>query len=143
MKILVTGVAGFIGFHTAKKLLAEHEVTGIDNINNYYDQSLKLRRLKELENFDTKKNFKFFETDISEKDTLSKIFSENFDCVIHLAAQAGVRYSIENPYAYNKSNVTGFLNILENAKIKKIKHLIFASSSSVYGSNIKQPFWKI
>ena len=140
MKILVTGVAGFIGFHTAKKLLVEHEITGIDNINDYYDQSLKLSRLKELENFDTKKNFKFIQTDISEKDPLGKIFSENFDCVIHLAAQAGVRYSIENPYAYNQSNITGFLNILENTKIKKIKHLIFASSSSVYGSNIKQPF---
>lgn len=139
MKILVTGAAGFIGFHTSKFLCARgDEVVGADNINNYYDVSLKKARLQQLEPF---VNFRFIKLDISNRDQMSDLFRiEKFDCVIHLAAQAGVRYSIENPHAYADSNLVGFLNILEGCRHSHVKHLVYASSSSVYGANETIPF---
>ena len=141
MKILVTGVAGFIGFHLCKKLLEEkHTILGIDNINNYYDVKLKKDRLKILLR---KKNFKFKKLDISDNNFAKKIYSiaKNFKVIIHLAAQAGVRYSITHPYKYIESNVKAQISILELAKkIKSFEHLIYASSSSVYGTNKKIPF---
>ena len=141
MKILITGVAGFIGFHLCKKLLEErHDVLGIDNINNYYDVKLKKNRLKILLG---KKNFKFKKIDISDTNFVRKIYpiAKNFRIIIHLAAQAGVRYSITHPYKYIESNVKAQISILELAKkIKSFEHLIYASSSSVYGSNKKTPF---
>jgi len=148
MKVLVTGIAGFIGFYTAKKCVdLGYDVVGIDNLNNYYQVSLKEDRLKELglSTQDSKStkydNLKFRKIDISDSLTMNQLFdSENFDYVIHLAAQAGVRYSIENPQAYIKSNAEGFLNILEGCRHNKIKHLIYASSSSVYGHNKSVPF---
>ena len=138
-RILVTGAAGFIGFHLCKSLLElNHEVVGIDNLNDYYDVNLKLERLKQIEG---NKNFKFFKTDIKERDSIAEIFSgQRFDAVVNLAAQAGVRYSIINPHAYIDSNIVGFLNILEGCRHSKVKHLVFASSSSVYGANTKMPF---
>ena len=138
MKVLVTGVAGFIGMHVAKKMLSQGEtVTGIDNLNDYYDVRLKKNRITENAGFD---NFQFHKIDIAESEALKKLFCENeFDCVVHLAAQAGVRYSLVNPQAYIHSNVSGFANVLECCKTHKIKHLVFASSSSVYGNN-KMPF---
>jgi UDP-glucuronate 4-epimerase len=139
MKYLVTGAAGFIGFHTSQYLLKRGDtVVGIDNLNDYYDPSLKKARLSQLENHD---NFSFIKIDIVDKEAIDAIFeSENPDYVIHLAAQAGVRYSLENPYAYIDSNITGFMNILEACRHNPVKHLVFASSSSVYGANTKMPF---
>lgn len=139
MKFLVTGAAGFIGFHTSQYLLDRGDtVVGIDNINDYYDPSLKEARLSQLINND---NFSFHKKDIIDKESVDNIFkSYSPDYVIHLAAQAGVRYSLENPYAYIDSNITGFMNILEACRHYPVKHLVFASSSSVYGSNTKMPF---
>jgi len=141
MRILVTGAAGFIGFHLCKKLLEEkNQILGIDNINNYYDVKLKKNRLKILLG---KKNFKFKKIDISNTNFVKKIYpiAKNFKIIIHLAAQAGVRYSITHPYKYIESNVKAQISILELAKrIKSFQHLIYASSSSVYGANKKIPF---
>jgi UDP-glucuronate 4-epimerase len=139
MKILVTGVAGFIGMHSAKKLLDDgHEIIGIDNLNDYYDVTLKEDRLKTLEGY---KNFKFLKLDIKDqKDVLDLFKKESPERVLHLAAQAGVRYSIQNPYIYIDSNIQGFINILEGCRAIKTEHLVFASSSSVYGGNTKVPF---
>jgi len=139
MKILVTGVAGFIGMHSAKKLLDDgHEIIGIDNLNDYYDVTLKENRLKTLEGY---KNFRFVKLDIKDqKDVLSLFKKELPQRVLHLAAQAGVRYSIENPYVYIDSNIQGFISILEGCRAIKTEHLVFASSSSVYGGNEKVPF---
>lgn len=138
-KILVTGVAGFIGFHVANKLLNDGlTVIGIDNLNEYYDVNLKKERLKILANF---KDFIFLEIDIKDKVSLNSLFhTYNPQNVIHLAAQAGVRYSKENPEAYAESNLVGFLNILEACRNYPVKHLIYASSSSVYGGNTKLPY---
>ena len=138
-KILVTGSAGFIGMHLSKSLLADgYDLLGIDNINNYYDPSLKESRLDQLYNF---KNFSFIKADISDWDSISKIF-EDFkpNKVVNLAAQAGVRYSIENPHAYVNANINGFINILECCRYNYVEGLIYASSSSVYGGNEKTPF---
>lgn len=148
MKILITGAAGFIGYYTTKKCVElGHEVVGIDNLNNYYQVSLKEDRLKELglkpneSQSSIYSNLKFFKIDISDNLLMDRLFKdENFDYVIHLAAQAGVRYSIENPHTYIKSNAEGFLNVLEGCRNYDIKHLIYASSSSVYGGNNKVPF---
>jgi len=139
MKILVTGSAGFIGFHCTKNLLDDgFEVLGIDNINDYYDPRLKEARLAKLKCFE---NFTFKKIDIADKEELSFAFkSFRPEKVVHLAAQAGVRYSIENPYAYLDANLTGFLNILELCRHNRVKGLIYASSSSVYGANTKIPF---
>ncbi|MEY4649507.1 MAG: Protein CapI [Pseudomonadota bacterium] len=139
MKILVTGVAGFIGMHSAKKLLDDgHEIIGIDNLNDYYDVNLKEDRLKTLEGY---KNFRFLKLDIKDqKDVLDLFKKESPERVLHLAAQAGVRYSIQNPYIYIDSNIQGFINILEGCRAIKTEHLVFASSSSVYGGNTKVPF---
>ena len=133
MKILITGVAGFIGYHLCKALIKKNfDVVGVDNLNNYYDIELKRTRLDNLK----KKNLTFHKIDICDKKNLDNLFlKNNFDVVIHLAAQAGVRYSIENPEEYVQSNINGFFNILELARYNKIKHLIFASSSSIYGEN--------
>lgn len=138
-KILITGAAGFIGYHLSQKLCkAGYQVVGIDTINDYYDVKLKIDRLKEADQFE---NFKFHTISIMEKDSLEDLFqNQNFDYVINLAAQAGVRFSIEKPYKYLDANLTGFLNVLEACRKFPVKHLIFASSSSVYGSNIKIPF---
>ena len=138
-KILVTGTAGFIGFHLVQRLLKQdNQVVGIDNLNDYYDPQLKIDRLNQLEG---KENFKFFRLDISDRAGMSNLFSEQgFDSVVNLAAQAGVRYSLTNPYAYIDSNILGFLNILEGCRHHQVKHLVFASSSSVYGANTKMPF---
>ncbi len=151
--ILVTGGAGFIGFHLAQKLIARgDEVVGLDNINDYYDVNLKYARLSETgikkeyiyynkyvqsENYS---NYKFIKLDLNDKKNVLKLFQdEKFDKVCNLAAQAGVRYSLKNPYAYIDSNILGFLNILEGCRFNDTKHLIYASSSSVYGSNTKMP----
>lgn len=154
MKILVTGTAGFIGFHLAKKLLERgDELVGLDNINDYYDVNLKYARLNELgiQRADVKekklvqsitfKNHKFIKANLEDAESMNKLFEEEkFDAVCHLAAQAGVRYSIENPHAYIQSNVVGFMNILEACRNYEIKNLAYASSSSVYGLNKSQPF---
>jgi UDP-glucuronate 4-epimerase len=139
MKILVTGVAGFIGYHLAIRLLVENnQVYGVDNLNDYYDVTLKQARLQQLLPYD---KFAFKYLDISDRAAVSQLFQEHdFDCVVNLAAQAGVRYSLENPHVYIDSNVVGFTNILEGCRHSQIKHLIFASSSSVYGTNTKVPF---
>ena len=138
-KKMVTGAAGFIGFHLCKQLLEEgDEVVGIDNLNDYYDVALKKARLAQLE---SKKNFRFIKLSLEEKEGVLSLFnSEAFDVVVNLAAQAGVRYSLINPYAYLDSNIYGFLNILEGCRHAKVKHLVFASSSSVYGLNTRMPF---
>jgi UDP-glucuronate 4-epimerase len=139
MNYFITGTAGFIGFHTAKRLLDDgHFVCSIDNVNDYYDTKIKLDRLEILCKYD---NFEFGKVDLTDKDFLSQIFeTHSFDIVIHLAAQAGVRYSLENPMAYIDSNIVGFMNILELCRQYKISHLVYASSSSVYGGNEKLPF---
>lgn len=138
-KILITGAAGFIGYHLSKKLLDDkYEIWGVDNINDYYDPQLKENRLKYLTNFS---NFNFKKLDISDKKTLKNIFLKfEPEIVVNLAAQAGVRYSIKNPYAYLDSNLTGFLNIIELCRHQKVNGLVYASSSSVYGLNKKMPF---
>ncbi len=142
MKILVTGVAGFIGFHVAKRLLDQDViVVGIDNLNDYYDVNLKQARLHNLHNHEKVANFSFIKLDISDQMQLQQVFkNHNFTQVIHLAAQAGVRYSMTNPYAYVQSNLVGFVNILENCRHHQVTHLIYASSSSVYGLNSALPF---
>lgn len=153
MKILVTGAAGFIGFHVSQVLSKlNHQVVGIDNLNDYYDVDLKLARLVQLgvsikltveKNIKIKgvNNFFFYKTDISDDTFLKTLFkTEKFDIVIHLAAQAGVRYSITNPDAYIDSNINGFYNILKNCETNKIEHFIYASSSSVYGNSKTAPF---
>lgn len=139
MKILVTGVAGFIGFHLSRRLLESGDnVVGLDNLNDYYDANLKLDRLKQLEG---REGFRFVRMDLEGRDAIAKLFSdERFDVVVNLAAQAGVRYSLENPYAYIDSNVVGFINILEGCRHNDVKHFVYASSSSIYGSNTKMPF---
>jgi UDP-glucuronate 4-epimerase len=139
MKILVTGVAGFIGFTAATALVRRGDsVHGIDNLSPYYDVRLKEARLERLK---ASPQFKFTLLDISDRAKTAELFaSHKFDSVVHLAAQAGVRYSMENPHAYGDANLTGFLNILEGCRHAKVKHLVYASSSSVYGSNAKLPF---
>ncbi|MFE4352491.1 NAD-dependent epimerase [Peribacillus butanolivorans] len=139
MKILVTGAAGFIGFHLTKRLLAQDiNVIGVDNINGYYDVLLKNERLKILEK---NPNFEFYKIDISNKEKLNQIFKDRtIQIVINLAAQAGVRYSIDNPDSYVNSNLVGFVNILEACRQYNVEHLIYASSSSVYGANTNIPF---
>lgn len=137
-KILITGAAGFIGARLSACLEDKYEIVGIDNINDYYDVSLKKERLNLLE---TKQNFRFIKMDLTDKHAICELFqTEKFDFIIHLGAQAGVRYSIDNPNAYIESNITGTLNILEGARHNPVKHLIYASSSSVYGGNKKIPF---
>ena len=138
MKFLVTGAAGFIGFHVSKRLLeAGHEVVGIDNMNDYYDVSLKQSRLALLQS----PLFTFYKADLADREGMAQIFAtEKFERVIHLAAQAGVRYSLENPHAYADANLIGYLNILEGCRHNKVQHLLYASSSSVYGLNRKMPF---
>lgn len=139
MKILVTGAAGFIGYHTALRLLARgDEVVGFDNLNPYYDPKLKEARLKQLA---AQPGFRFVKADLADRRAVDELFSrEKFDRVIHLAAQAGVRYSIENPHVYTESNVTGFLHILEGCRHNEVEHLTYASTSSVYGANTNLPF---
>jgi len=156
MKILVTGVAGFIGSHVALYLLARgDDVIGIDNINDYYDVNLKHDRLKNIDNYlegkltqefpysetDTKGKFTFIKMDVADRNDIETLFNEQkFDKVVHLAAQAGVRYSLENPHAYVDSNIVGFVNILEGCRHNSVQHLTYASSSSVYGANETMPF---
>jgi len=153
-KILVTGTAGFIGYHLATKLLEKgHTVIGLDNINDYYDIGLKFNRLKEtgIQKADIAYNtliqstkypsYSFIQLDLQDKTAIDKLFSEQqFDIVVNLAAQACVRYSLSHPEAYIQSNIVGFFNILEACRSYPVKHLIYASSSSVYGSNTKMPF---
>jgi len=138
-KILVTGAAGFIGFHLSKRLLARrNEVVGLDNINDYYDVNLKLARLRQLSPEPT---FKPVRLDLEDREGIKRLFvEEQFDVVVNLAAQAGVRYSLINPYSYIDSNIGGFLNILEGCRHHGVGHLVFASSSSVYGANTAMPF---
>lgn len=138
-KFLITGAAGFIGYYLSKKLLDENQiVVGIDNLNDYYDPKLKLARLDNLAPYE---NFTFIKIDLANKEELFEIFKKyQFDYVINLAAQAGVRYSLENPDSYIKSNIIGFYNIVEACRYYPVKHLIYASSSSVYGNNQKVPF---
>lgn len=155
MKILVTGAAGFIGYHVSQKLLQnQHSVVGLDNINTYYDVNLKFARLEQLGidrekaksfnslvNSGSHKKFKFVRINLEDREHLPKLFeNEKFDAVCNLAAQAGVRYSLENPESYVDSNIVGFLNILECCRNYKVDHLVYASSSSVYGLNKKVPF---
>jgi UDP-glucuronate 4-epimerase len=138
-RILVTGAAGFIGFHLSKRLLADGcQVCGLDNLNDYYDVRLKQARLDQLLGH---KAFSFAELDLADLPAMQSLFKENaFDAVVNLAAQAGVRYSLENPHAYINANVVGFVNLLECCRFNDIKHLVFASSSSVYGANTQMPF---
>lgn len=139
MKILVTGAAGFIGFHTSLKLLARGDtVVGLDNLNAYYDVRLKEARLDQLT---PRKAFRFARADLADSMSIADLFrEERFDSVVHLAAQAGVRYSLKNPRAYIDSNIVGFTNILEGVRHNLVKHLVYASSSSVYGANTEMPF---
>lgn len=151
-KILLTGAAGFIGYHLSKKLLSQgYEVIGLDLINEYYDVDLKYDRLRNLgvrredisynKKISGKNNLSFYQVKLEDKDTILALFEkEKFDYVINLAAQAGVRYSLENPHTYIESNIVGFLNILEGCRHQQVQHLIYASSSSVYGLNKKLPF---
>jgi UDP-glucuronate 4-epimerase len=137
--ILVTGAAGFIGFHVARQLLAEgRPVVGLDNLNSYYDPALKQARLALLR---SDSRFAFVEADLADRDTIAALFARHrFDKVVHLAAQAGVRYSIDHPHTYADSNLQGFLNVLEGCRNNSCRHLVYASSSSVYGANTKLPF---
>ncbi|QHA89251.1 NAD-dependent epimerase [Serratia rhizosphaerae] len=139
MKFLVTGAAGFIGYHVAERLLtAGHQVVGIDNLNDYYDVSLKVARLDLLAG---KPAFQFIKLDLADREGIAALFAEHqFQRVIHLGAQAGVRYSLDNPMAYADSNLIGHLNVLEGCRHNKVEHLLYASSSSVYGLNRKLPF---
>ena len=139
VRVLVTGAAGFIGFHVCQKLLARgDQVIGLDNLNNYYDVTLKKDRLAQLQGNSA---FSFHKLDLADREGMSQLFAQTkFDGVVHLAAQAGVRYSIKNPHAYIDSNLVGFVNVLEGCRHSGVKHLVFASSSSVYGSNTKIPF---
>ncbi len=139
MKILVTGAAGFIGFHTCKKLLERGDtVIGLDNFNDYYDVTLKDSRAAVLDNYD---NFLMFRLNLQDREGMEALFAaEKFDKVVHLAAQAGVRYSIENPHSYIESNIVGTLHILEGCRHHNVEHLVYASSSSVYGANTTMPF---
>ena len=139
MKILVTGAAGFIGFYTSKQLLERGDtVVGLDNFNDYYDVSLKDGRAAILDDYD---NFSMVRIDLADRAAMEKLFAEEkFDKVINLAAQAGVRYSIENPHSYIDSNIVGFVNVLEGCRHNDVKHLVYASSSSVYGANTAMPF---
>lgn len=139
MKVLVTGAAGFIGFHVSQALLARgDEVVGIDNLNDYYEVALKDARLAQLTPHE---RFRFIRMDIGDRIAMADLFeTEGFEKVVHLAAQAGVRYSLENPHAYADSNLVGFLNILEGCRQTHVKHLVYASSSSVYGANESMPF---
>lgn len=139
MKILVTGAAGFIGMHVSQVLLARgDEVVGLDNLNDYYDPQLKRDRLARLE---PNPAFRFVLMDVADRPGMERLFAaERFDKVVHLAAQAGVRYSLQNPHSYIDSNVVGFMNILEGCRHSKVKHLVYASSSSVYGGNTRMPF---
>ena len=139
-KVLVTGAAGFIGYHLSEKLVADgHSVIGVDNLNDYYDVSLKRSRLERLLKHD--EAFEFHKLDLADSDAVQVLFAETRpDIVVNLAAQAGVRYSLKNPHAYINSNIVGFLNILEACRHHGVKHLIYASSSSVYGANTKMPF---
>ncbi len=139
MKMLVTGAAGFIGSHTAQRLLARgHEVVGLDNLNDYYDVTLKQARLARLT---SQRGFRFEKLDIADEAAMTALFArERFTRVVHLAAQAGVRYSLEQPHAYIRSNVTGTLNVLEGCRHNGVEHLVYASTSSVYGANTNMPF---
>ena len=139
MKILLTGAAGFIGMTTCLRLLARgDEVVGLDNLNDYYEVQLKLDRLARLQ---PHANFRFIKADVADRAAIEQLFAaEKFDRVIHLAAQAGVRYSLENPQAYVDSNIVGFMNVLEGCRHSKVAHLVYASSSSVYGGNTRMPF---
>ena len=138
-KILITGAAGFIGSSLGKRLLDRGDnVTGIDNINDYYDVNLKIARLKQLQK---REEFRFVKSDLQDRSGMERLFAEGgFDAVVNLAAQAGVRYSLKNPYSYIDSNIVGFLNVLEGCRHNNVGHLVFASSSSVYGANTKMPF---
>src|SRR5208283_4174681 len=138
-RILLTGAAGFIGFHTTRRLLARGDtVVGLDNVNDYYSVQLKLDRLRQLE---TEPGFRFVKLDLADREPIAKLFqNERFDLVVNLAAQAGVRYSLENPGVYVNSNLLGFTNILECCRHTGVKHLVYASSSSVYGANTEMPF---
>jgi UDP-glucuronate 4-epimerase len=137
--VLVTGAAGFIGFHLSQRLLSRgDEVIGLDNINDYYDVTLKKDRLAQLEG---KPGFRFHKLELADREGIAQLFAtQRFDAVVNLAAQAGVRYSLKNPHAYIDSNIVGFTNILEGCRHSGVKHLVFASSSSVYGANTKMPF---
>lgn len=139
MKVLVTGAAGFIGYHTAARLLERgDEVVGLDNVNDYYDVTLKQARLKKLEDFE---RFRFVKLDLADREGVAALFAaERFERVVHLGAQAGVRYSIENPFAYADSNLIGTLSVLEGCRHNAVEHLVYASTSSVYGANTKMPF---
>jgi len=139
MKLLVTGAAGFIGFHTARALLERGEdVTGLDNLNTYYDPGLKLARLQLLQRYP---NFRFEKVELADREAMQTLFRrERFTRVVHLAAQAGVRYSTENPHLYVQSNVTGFLHVIEGCREGGVEHLVYASTSSVYGANTRMPF---
>jgi UDP-glucuronate 4-epimerase len=139
MKVLVTGAAGFIGYFTAKALLDRgDEVVGLDNLNGYYDPALKRARLSQLAG---RNGFSFLELDLADRAQMADLFAtQRFDRVVHLGAQAGVRYSIENPHAYADSNLSGFLNVLEGCRHGEVAHCVFASSSSVYGANARMPF---
>ena len=142
MKVLVTGAAGFIGFHLTLALLERgDEVIGVDNLNDYYDPRLKQDRLDVVAKHAREDAFTFLKKDIADRDAMAALFVDySFDVVVNLAAQAGVRYSLENPNAYVDSNLVGFVNILEGCRHSKVGHLVYASSSSVYGMNVKQPF---
>ncbi len=138
-KVLITGCAGFIGYHLSSRLLQSGcKVSGLDNLNDYYDVNLKKDRLKQLT---SNTNFTFHKAELSDSEAINHIFEgQSFDVAVNLAAQAGVRYSLENPQAYVNANLVGFVNILEACRHQKVKHLVFASSSSVYGANTKMPF---
>ena len=142
MKVLVTGAAGFIGYYVTLQLLSRgDQVVGVDNLNDYYDVSLKQARLEQIAQHAQAANFKFIKLDLAEVEATANLFKqEKFDRVVHLAAQAGVRYSLQNPNAYVQSNLVAFTNVLEGCRHHQVKHLVYASSSSVYGGNTKMPF---